>query len=245
MKNSLFLVASLFATTVFGQVLLGTEPDALRKITGGWVIKPGTQRGEIAYVNCQRAAKAEWINEIVDYYRKACVVNMTLTDGSFDIRAPKITGNLTIFIVDDPNLPISLVAIESRWALVNVAKLKSEKEPFFRARVKKELSRVSCMLFGGFKSNYPNNLTSAIVDVKDLDTYVDHTMPVDVLNRFQAHLLPYGITTGSVSTYLMACQEGWAPQPTNEYQKAIWDKVHAIPSKPLKIEYNEKRDKGK
>ena len=36
---------------------------------------------------------------------------------------------------------------------------------------------------------------------------------------------------------------GWAPQPTNEVQRAIWDKVHAIPDKPLTIEFNPKKDK--
>ena len=41
--------------------------------------------------------------------------------------------------------------------------------------------------------------------------------------------------------YLVAVQEGWAPQPTNDVQKAIWDKVHALPTEPIKIKPEEKK----
>jgi hypothetical protein len=33
-------------------------------------------------------------------------------------------------------------------------------------------------------------------------------------------------------TYRRACAEGWAPAPTNEYQKAVWDAVKARKAKP-------------
>ena len=40
-------------------------------------------------------------------------------------------------------------------------------------------------------------------------------------------------------TYRQACIEGWAPAPTNDVQKAIWEKVHSEkergPSHGLKI----------
>ena len=44
-----------------------------------------------------------------------------------------------------------------------------------------------------------------------------------------------------VSTYKKACEEGWAPNPTNEFQKAIWDKVHELPTEPIKIKPEEKK----
>ena len=46
-----------------------------------------------------------------------------------------------------------------------------------------------------------------------------------------------------VATYKRACREGWAPTPTNDVQRAIWEKVHAIPDKPLTIEFDPKIDK--
>ena len=47
---------------------------------------------------------------------------------------------------------------------------------------------------------------------------------------------PYRLTT-----YRKACEEGWANPPTNDVQKAIWDKVHALPTEPLKIKPEEKK----
>ena len=52
-----------------------------------------------------------------------------------------------------------------------------------------------------------------------------------------------GVKMVKVGTYRQACQEGWAPAPKNDEQKAIWNQVHAIPDKPIKIEFDPKKDK--
>ena len=50
-----------------------------------------------------------------------------------------------------------------------------------------------------------------------------------------------GVTPARKGTYESACQQGWAPAPTNDVQKAIWDKVHATPKTPMKIEFDPKK----
>jgi hypothetical protein len=62
-----------------------------------------------------------------------------------------------------------------------------------------------------------------------------------MISYWQRHLKAIGITKKVVKTYLDACEEGWAPAPTNDVQKAIWDKVHAAPKNPMKIEFNPKK----
>ena len=52
-----------------------------------------------------------------------------------------------------------------------------------------------------------------------------------------------GVTPARKGTYESACQQGWAPAPTNDVQKAIWEKVHAIPDKPITIEFDPKTGK--
>ena len=41
------------------------------------------------------------------------------------------------------------------------------------------------------------------------------------------------------ATYLRACHLGWAPPPTNDVQRAIWEKIKAEkergPTKPITI----------
>ena len=51
----------------------------------------------------------------------------------------------------------------------------------------------------------------------------------------------YGVKPARKGTYESACQQGWAPAPTNDVQKAIWEKVHAIPTEPIKIKYDKKK----
>ena len=235
--NKLIVFFSLvaIAATTFGQTMTRPMSEKRLKATGGWVIKPGTQKGELAYVNCQSSAKKEWILESMTSFFKMTRLNLKLKDGKFDIKSPAVQGNLSIFIVEDADLPMSLIAPEARWALVNVARLKSEKEPFFKARVKKELSRVGAMLCGGYKSSYPGNLTEPVLKAEDLDVRTTDALPVDVLGRFPSYLETYGLAPGMMLTYRNACEEGWAAAPTNDYQKAIWEEINAIPDKPITI----------
>ena len=148
---------------------------------------------------------------------------------------------LTLFVIDDPTMPNVLVAPENRWAAVNVAPLKSDKEPFFRARVLKELTRGFAMLCGASDSQFPGALTSAITKVEDLDHHADYRLPVDLFARFKKYMKPFGVTPGNIETYETACCQGWAPAPTNDVQKAIWDKVHEPPKTPMKIEFDPKK----
>ena len=50
-----------------------------------------------------------------------------------------------------------------------------------------------------------------------------------------------GVTPARKGTYESAFQQGWAPAPTNDVQKAIWEKVHAVPATPMKIEFDPKK----
>jgi len=49
-----------------------------------------------------------------------------------------------------------------------------------------------------------------------------------------------GMAAPKLVPYLKACQEGWAPVPTNDYQKAVWERVRSEkergPANGLRIE---------
>ena len=213
--------------------------------TGGYLNKPGTQRGEICYINCQSRAPLSWINESIAYFGKETKFKISLREnGSFDLNNPKIEGNATLFIIDDAALPAILVAPENRWAFVNIAPIAKEQRPaYFEARVKKELTRGFSFLCGATNSQFPRALTRGIVDHADLDKNPDFGLPIDVLQRFRTYMETLGVQPAVVATYRKACQEGWAPAPTNEYQKAIWEKVRSIPAEPMRIEFDPKKDK--
>ena len=210
----------------------------IAKHSGGRIVKPGTLKGEIVYVNCQKRADVKWLEFSADYFRGVSKFNIAVKDGAFDFAAPAIQGNASLFVVDDENLPPLLVAPESRWAVVNIAPLAKDAAPaFFEARVKKELTRGFCALCGAMNSNYPEALTGGVAETKQLDKFADHKLPVDVIARFAPYMAPFGVTPAQITTYRSACKQGWAPAPTNDYQKAIWTEIHTPPSDPIKIKY--------
>ncbi|MBQ3289136.1 MAG: hypothetical protein IJH50_06970 [Kiritimatiellae bacterium] len=239
MKKSVCLI--VIASALAGMANNALPDDEGLRRTGGSIEKPGSQKGEIVYVNCQGAAKAEWIASSIDYFTKQTKFKITLRDGEFSWPSPKIHGSLSLFIVDDEGLPTILCAPENRWAVVNVAPLKSGKEAFFEARIKKELTRGFAYLCGAANSRYPNALTGGITSVDMIDKITDARLPADVIERFRKYVESFGVTPIRYTAYINACRQGWAPPPTNDYQKAIWDKVHAIPAKPMKIEFDPKK----
>ena len=211
---------------------------------GGFIERPGTAKGSITYVNCQQKAPKAWINESIAYFSEVTKFKVNYAEGTFDIKNPKVEGNVAIFIVEDDGLPTLLIAPESRWALVNIAPIAQEKRPVvFEQRTKKELSRAFAYLCGATGSKYERSLTRGISSQAELDKNPDYELPMDVVQRFWDYMKPLGGVPVQRATYLKACQEGWAPQPTNDVQKAIWKKVHAIPDKPITIEYDPKKDK--
>ena len=209
---------------------------ALYKRTGGRVVKPGSQNGEVVYVNCQTEAKKEWLQFSADYFAKETKFKISVKDGKFDFAKPAIQGTVSLFVIDDPSMPNLLAAPENRWAMVNIAPLKCDKPQFFEARVKKELSRGFIYLCGGTNSQFPMSLGGGITGAEMLDQYEDHRLAVDIIDRFRRSMASFGITPALIRTYRRACEEGWAAAPTNEYQKAIWDKARELPSEPITIE---------
>lgn len=208
------------------------------KKTGGILARPGSRQGKIVFVNAQKDAPAEWIQEIAGDFAKETKFTVEVEEGEFKFPSPAIVGNASVFVINDPEMPPMLSAPESRWSMVNVAPLKTgagQKPAFFRARCMKELVRGFCLVAGTQDSNYPMALVGPILKPADLDQHADWRLPVDVYARIKKYSSAMGVTPLEEVSYRKACQEGWAPSPTNDIQRAIWDKVHALPAEPLKI----------
>lgn len=144
-------------------------------------------------------------------------------------------------------VPTLLCAPEENWSTVNVTRLLAgaPDAETLRARIIKELWRGLAYALGAANAVQQPCVMRPITRPAELDMHQVATVsPTPLMSmRFTAQTL--GFAKGGQTSYLRACQEGWAPAPTNDIQKAIWDKAHEVPTKPIKIEYNEKRDKGK
>ena len=212
--------------------------------TGGWISFPGAKQGKIVFVNAQAKAPEEWLQEVAAFHSSALKVDIDVARGAFSFPETKVEGNATLFIIDDARMPAILHAPEQRWTMVNIASLadgNGSKPAFFKARVKKELTRGFCLLAGTQTSNYPESLLGCVTGPSDLDKFADWELPVDIPERFLPYLAGFGVKPDVLVTYKKACQEGWAPAPTNVYQKTIWEETRKLPEKPLQIKFDPKK----
>ena len=215
---------------------------------GGLVVRPDSGRGRIAVVDAG-TDRGEEIARTVAAFAKEIKIHIEVTAGerpalgtASALRA-KTGAEAVLFVTDDAGLPALLSAPEDRWVIVNVARLAdgaATPETVGR-RVRCEVARGLALLSGAAASMFPNSLMSAVTGPKDLDTVSDEIPPAEVFARMPGYLKGFGITPTVAIPYRTACEEGWAPAPTNDAQRAIWEKVHAIPANPMRIEFDPKR----
>jgi hypothetical protein len=244
MKRNFSLIVLAGLINTIASVSFGAVADE-----GGFLISPKSFKGRAVILNAQTDVAH---NEIVTAaatlakYSECNVVVEKTEIAQSPVEAKKtLSADLLIIVVADETTPAMLIAPEDNWGYVNVLKLtddlksKRSKEKFSSSRARKEIIRAFSLLAGGGSSQFDGNLMNAH-NIRETD-YMDESIPVDMISYWQRHLKAIGITKKVVKTYLDACEEGWAPAPTNEYQKAIWDKVHAAPKNPMKIEFDPKK----
>ena len=206
------------------------------------VVKPGSGQGSILILNQQKRVNTSEFESVAKLFAEMTECKVFASD-------KEVPATICLRVTDNSSAPHSLLAPEDHWGEINIAKLVDDlssdkaKSKFLASRARKLAIKSLSILCGGGASQFPDNLMNTAT-IREMD-YHKEQVPVDLVDRYTTYLKQLGITPRVTASYEEACQEGWAPQPTNEFQKAIWDKVHAIPQKPIKIEYNEKRDKGK
>lgn len=219
--------------------------------TGGEILRRDALKGRAIVFNAQKSVSTEFLKTATAHVFKRMhifneckdigdVVDISSVDGLLN----KYEAKVGVFVVEDEKLKAPmLIAPESRWAIVNVARIKEgdPKPVFVQARTGKEVVRAILYVCGAANSIYPDSLMKYVGKMNDLDDYPNFNPPMDVMNRMKAYLTDVGITMRPMTTYREACQEGWAPQPTNDIQRAIWSDVHKLPDKPIKIEYKSKK----
>ena len=145
-------------------------------------------------------------------------------------------------MLESPDAPALLVAPEEGWAAVNVAKLAvgDPLPPVFAARFRKELWRAAAWAVGGGNSSFQPCLLKGITTMKDLDAIPLLQPGPEPNNKMIDEAHRRGVQTARFNTYRQACVEGWAPPPTNDVQKAIWEQVKADkergPTNPITIQ---------
>lgn len=147
-----------------------------------------------------------------------------------------------VSVIDLPGWPSLLVAPEDGWAQINVAALAKDvpSAELLDRRMKKELWRAFVLLFGGGNSSMlEGDLMRPVNSLNDLDAKPNLVPGPEPFNAVLMGTRARGIVPVHHTTYRQACIEGWAPMPTNEFQKAIFERINSEkergPSNALKI----------
>ena len=261
MKKLLF--ATVAAACALAVSAAAPSPERLAKMravraarlaaNGGLVTKPSSGNF-VRIVNAQKAVDFAVVQQIANDVNKAGLhVKMEVTemaagkcaleDVAKVMKMPK-TG-IALLIVEDDALPVILSAPESAWAILNVKPLNDDFPPkeVYDLRVRKEICRALASAYGaGVSFNKPCVMVP-VYSKSDLDAIKMTVAGPEALSKmFEAGRMR-DIQQPRTVTYRQAAAEGWAPEPTNDVQRAILKEVRELPSAPIKIKYDPKRDK--
>lgn len=178
--------------------------------------------------NAKLIKEMELFCEIPFVWRK-----IELTDTSPLMMAKHLLSNepfaaVTIIKDGDADEPVLATFPEDGIAVINVTPLKDGvSESVFNDRFEKELWRSVAFAAGGIESMSPHCSLKYIKVPADLDALDCKMLSPEITSHITHNAFKFGFGRNVTTTYRNACREGWAPPPTNDYQKAIWDRVMA------------------
>ena len=216
--------------------------------TGGLIIKPDSGKGSVVWIDAQKRVPRGMRAPVVEEQSNQFIMNIVLKDGVLSFSAPDVQKTkdalgveAVLFIVDDATLPSILLAPENHWAVLNIAVLLqgAPSPDVLEKRMRREMWRVFGQLLGSADCSYRNCVLVPVTSMEQIDSMKANMFCPDPYGRVRSHLKAIGVQPYLRTSYRHACQEGWAPAPTNGYQQAIWEKVKADkergPTNPIPI----------
>lgn len=239
----------LFAVTLALVSAAWAKPNVSK--TGGMLRLLPKDAGTFLVVNAQEKVAVAVLEKMVRSLLMSLDFDVRVVGGSpvavKDVpeSLKKLNARGALWVVDDPELPISLSAAEDGWAIVNIAPIDAgaDKQKT-ETRLRRAALRAFASLFDiGDSDMMPGCVMRPSHGVAGLDALTCDDFSPQALNKLQVGIETAGFKFANAGTYLDACEEGWAPAPTNDVQRAIWDKVHALPTAPIKILPKNQREK--
>lgn len=200
--------------------------------------------GLFLFVNTQTAVPAEALRMAVNGATAGFGRNVRFVTGTapgtdaVPAALAALGARGAIWIVNDPARPVSLAANEDGWGFLNVAPIIADRPDGTKlaARLAKYVCRLFATIHGaGAPAMMPGCVMMHAPDREALDRMRCATYSPETMGKISDFLTLAGYKPCNRGSYLQACEEGWAPAPTNAAQKAIWDKVHALPTAPIRL----------
>lgn len=212
--------------------------------SGGMVVKPNSERGVAKIVYAVPEFNTAKIEEVLREYKFFTHLDVKVEKGisvtpetAFKSKGT-VGAQAVVYIIDDANLPRVLVAPEEGWAIVNAGAMKADKpdDEKLSMRLTKEALRGLAFVGGMGQTSAYVELLGPVRDVRALDRIDKLELSGDAVRTIPQGLAAFDVVPPTIKVYSKACEEGWAPLPTNDVQKSIWNKYHSLPTRPMVIE---------
>lgn len=222
----------------------------------GGIVEGKIPGKDIRVVNAQTSVPESEIADVVKAMCTTLRAPVVIFKAAADTKCPFATaeagfeGNNTagvVALVEDEKFPALVIRPEDHTAIINVTKLKkdSPSAEVLALRVRKEIWRGFGYAMGAANSAYQPCVMRDIQSLEDLDEKPIAIISPEPLMRIDPALKKLGLAQVRRATFKRACEEGWAPAPTNDWQKAVWQKVKAeqseAPTKGIKIKFNKNK----
>lgn len=226
--------------------------ERVLKKTGGFLQQAA--EGPLMMLLDTRKKERLTIDEVGRVYKLATHLDVKIAKEERKEKSPlqfaqeKMAGEkplMLIAVVEDcAELPALSVFPEERIGIVNADKLQGGDDPSVpEMRVSKEMWRAIGFVGGIGFSPAENDIMQPYYTLKELDdNRYPFIQPMNMAKMQRMHKR-FGVKKARRIPYRVAVLEGWAPAPTNDYQKAIWEEVKKAPQNPMKIEFDPKQGK--
>lgn len=218
-----------------------------RLAESGGIVERNVQGKSALIVNAQSEVPMAYLDEAAASIRGLVLVKVeTATGDPSKSHRPTVDHPVVVTVLNDPTSDTTiLVAPEQNWATLNVNPLLRDKPSaeVLASRIHKEVWRATAMAMGAANSMTQPCLLRQINTLRELDHTKNMLPSPQPINNMIEVADKLGIVRIRRATYRRACQEGWAPAPTNDVQKAIWDQVRQMPAKPIRIEFDPAKGK--
>ncbi len=205
---------------------------ALAKV-GGLLMRPASGPA-VFFLNTQsRVPDAQFrqsAESVTQAVRLKGVIKTDVSDGAcaaFPATGTASFGAAVVLCEAGPSQPALLLAPDERWVKVNVSALLKDQPDAARLaeRVDKQIWRGLALALGcgNASAQAASCLMKPAATLGDLDGLKAGVFSAETMQRLVRCCEVLGIKPAQRVSYKKACEEGWAPAPTNEMQRAVWD----------------------
>ncbi len=239
--NKTFLLCCLATAAVFaGNAVPTTNSARAERRQAGFATRK-TEGGAIVFIDTRGGTESDF-GEVARKIQDSCGLVVMCKPGvdgkatsamkqALDAVASTNVAVAISIAAEGADRPALTVCPEDGVAVINLDRL-GENLPVenakgvFHDRVTTEMWRAVAFVLGGYASGMPCAF-SVVRRPQDMDNLLIHVVSPPILAKIVEGAAIFDVARIETEPYEIAVRKGWAPAPTNDAQRAIWNRVKA------------------